>query len=85
MTVRELAEQQGRNYGTLRKERSLAGIPSERTIRRGIIVRLMDKGSPAEIAEFLRLYHGSEITTAAVSMVIRRWREAADRKRGAVG
>jgi len=85
MTVRELAKQQGRNYGTLRKERSLEGIPSESTIRRRIIVSRMDKGSPEEIAEFLRLYHGFKITTAAVHMVIRRWREAADRKRGVVG
>lgn len=58
-----------------RKHRSDLGILSERTLRRKVIERFMDRGTPAELVIFLEGRYNWKVSPDAVRMVISRLRK----------
>ncbi len=55
-----------------RKRRSDLGIPSDRTLRRKVIERFMDRGDHNDLSQFLELHHGWKVSPDAVRMVVAR-------------
>lgn len=72
----QLAQKMGIKTGALYQRMSTYGVRSKRSVelekRREKIRQLATKGTIEEIREYIKLYHGQDITTDATRMAIRR-------------
>lgn len=72
MNLKAIAAELGESYGYLRKVCSKDELNSAAKVRREVVKRFQGNGTPADIAEFLRLYHGQNVKADAIRALMRR-------------
>lgn len=72
MTIREQALASNHSYGYQRRWNSDRAIRCATTERRDLIHKLMYRGSPEEIAEYILLHRKEVVSVEAVARVIQR-------------